>query len=135
MNKKLCSIVGYPLNNPRSVKIWTKYINKNNLNINMTAIEIDKPKFQDEFSKLITKKNFLSTLITMPFKKKILKFATNYDNSVKICKSANLLVKKNQNKFIAYNTDVIAAYKILKKKINNYNDIVIIGLVELVRPI
>ena len=63
----------------------------------------------------------------MPLKKISVDYVDKLHNSVQITKTTNLIIKKNNN-LIAYNTDVLAAHKCLKKYLRSYNNIVIIGL-------
>ena len=65
-----CSIIGYPLSKPRSVKIWKNFFKKKRINIQMFPIEIKKNLFNNKINELLHDKNFLASAVTMPYKKK-----------------------------------------------------------------
>ena len=125
--KLISSIIGYPLNKPRSVFIWNNYFKQKKINAKIRSIEIKKNKLESFFINFRENKNFVSTLVTMPLKKISVDYVDKLHNSVQITKTTNLIIKKNNN-LIAYNTDVLAAHKCLKKYLRSYNNIVIIGL-------
>ena len=129
MKRKIykCGIIGYPLNKPRSVNIWKKYFKENSISATMNSFEVESSKLTSFFNKFKNNNYFKSLLITMPYKKKIIRYANKLDSTVKSAKSANLLVKKKKN-IIAYNTDVLGAYYSLKPHINKYNNIIILGI-------
>ncbi len=121
-------IIGYPLNKPRSVGIWRKYFKENNIKGQFNPYEIDNKNFQNFMKKkFLQDQNFLSIVVTMPYKKKVLKFANVLHLSAKTTRSANLLVKKKKIIY-AYNTDVIGAFFTIKPFISKFNNITIIGL-------
>ncbi len=125
--KYTCGIIGYPLKNPRSIKIWKKYFKEHKINSDMVAFNI-KPRFFLNFLNNIKKKeNFLAMAVTMPYKKKIIKFLDNVDNFAEKTNSVNLVLKK-QNKLIGFNTDIFGANECFKKIIKNYEKIIIIGI-------
>lgn len=111
-------IIGYPLNKPRSIKIWNSYFKKKKMNIKMTGYEIEPKNFNNKIKKLFQNKKFLAGAVTMPYKEKIVRFTKFGDKISKYSKSVNLIIKKKSNIF-GYNTDVIGAIKSLhqtKKK-------------------
>ncbi len=125
--KLICGIVGYPLKKPRSIPIWKKYFKKKKIFSEMNKYEI-KPKNLKSFVQFIKKeKNFRATAISMPFKKKLIKYVNKLDNFAKKSKSINLIVKENRV-LKGYNTDVFGAYETIKRYLPKFNEIVIIGM-------
>ena len=119
-------ILGYPLNKPRSVKIWKQYIKENNINASMKAYEVNNKNFKNFINFFISDEKFQALVVTMPFKKKVLEFSDIIHNTALGANSANLLLKKNK-KIYAYNTDVLGAYYSIKNYFRNYKQICIIG--------
>ena len=113
-----CHIIGFPLNKPRSVKIWRNFFKKKK-KITMTAKEIPPSQLKNFFSKIKSDKLFKATAITMPYKEKVINFI-KYGNIIsRQAKSINLIIK-NKNSLIGFNTDVEGAMqtvKLVKKKI------------------
>ena len=46
---KFCTIIGYPLSNPRSVKLWRNFFAKKKLKIRMDPHEINPINFKKKF--------------------------------------------------------------------------------------
>lgn len=113
-----CHIIGFPLNKPRSVKIWRNFFKKKKKKITMTAKEIPPSQLKNFFSKIKSDKLFKATAITMPYKEKVINFI-KYGNIIsRQAKSINLIIK-NKNSLIGFNTDVEGAMqtvKLVKKK-------------------
>ena len=107
-------IIGYPLINPNSPIIWNNFFFKKGLSDKMEELEIYPKKFAS-FKKAILKKNFKAIVVTMPFKKKIMKICNEFHLSSKLTNSCNLIIK-NEKKIIGYNTDIIGFEKSLIKK-------------------
>ena len=129
MNKQkyICGILGYPLHKPRSIKIWKKYFNKNKINSSMNKYEI-KPNVLKKFFKTeVRKNNFLAMAVTMPYKKKILKYLDYLDSYAAKANSVNLVIKKS-NSLKGYNTDIYGAISTIRNQINLYKYIIIIGM-------
>jgi len=120
-----CYIIGHPLAKPRSVTLWKKYFKSKNLRIKMGPLDIAPQNFNSLIQSLKKDKYFLASAITMPFKKKILRFTEFGDLLTKKAKASNLIIKKN-NRLFAYNTDVQGALKSIGNR--NYNKIMIYGL-------
>ena len=108
-----CGIIGYPLKNPRSIKIWKKYFKKKKINCKMIPIEVSPKNFKKKIDFLKKNNNFKAAAITMPYKEKIYKNILSKDNFSKKSKSVNLIVKK-KNKIYGYNTDVYGAIETIK---------------------
>ena len=126
-NKYLCGIVGYPLTKPRSIEIWNKYFKKKKINASMKKFEIHPNQIKNFISKIKRDKNFLAMAVTMPYKKILAKQMDYLDEFSKKTNSINLVVKKN-NKLSGYNTDIFGAISTIKKDLNKFNEIIIIGL-------
>mgnify|MGYP003968324809 FL=1 len=125
--KLLCGIVGFPLNEPRSIPIWQRYIKKHKIEAKMESFEI-KPNSLSKFIRKIRKDDkFLAMAVTMPYKKKIIKFLDKLDNFAEKTSSVNLVVKR-KNKLFGYNTDIYGARECFKNKIKKYQNIIIFGL-------
>ena len=107
-------IIGYPLINPNSPIIWNNFFFKKGLSDKMEELEIYPKKFAS-FKNAILKKNFKAIVVTMPFKKKIMKICNEFHLSSKLTNSCNLIIK-NEKKIIGYNTDIIGFEKSLIKK-------------------
>jgi len=120
-----CYIIGHPLSKPRSVTLWKNYFKSKNLKIKMGPIDVAPEKLSFLIKSLKKDQSFLASAITMPYKKKILKFAKFGDILTKKAQASNLIIKKNGN-LVAYNTDVEGALKTIGKK--KYKKIMIYGL-------
>ena len=129
MNKQkyICGILGYPLYKPRSIKIWKNFFYKNKINASMNKFEIKPNGIKCFFSTELKKKNFLAMAVTMPYKKKILKYLHQLDSYAMKANTVNLVLKKS-NLLKGYNTDIYGAISTIRKQINLYQDIVIIGM-------
>ena len=125
--KLSCGIVGYPLNKPRSIPIWQKYIKKYKINAKMYSFEVKPNSFSKFIKKIKNDHDFLAMAVTMPYKKKILKFLDELDTFSKKTSSVNLVVKKKE-KLFGYNTDIFGVSECIKKEIKKYQNIIIIGL-------
>jgi shikimate dehydrogenase len=112
-----CSIIGHPLKNPRSIKIWKKFFKKKKFRIKMLALDIKKADFKEQIKNLLKNKNFLASAITMPYKKNIIKYVKINDKISNFANSINLIVKK-KNVLYGYNTDVYGALESVKN-LNN----------------
>ena len=121
--KKTFGIIGYPLKNPRSIKIWKKFFKQKKINAEMLPFEINKKKIDKFFLSLLKNKNFHAAAITMPYKKYFYKKSVIKDKLTLYAKSVNLILKIDE-KIFGYNTDIIGALSSIPKKTNK---IVIIG--------
>ena len=119
-------ILGHPLKNPRSITIWKSFFLKNNIKCKMLGFDIEPKKLNNFFKKIKKDKNFQAMAVTMPYKKKSLKYVKNLDNFGKSAQSINLIIKKNQI-LNGYNTDVMGAIKSIKNKIKLYENFLLIG--------
>ena len=65
--------------------------------------------------------------VTMPYKKKVINHLDELDEFAKKTESVNLVVKRDK-KLIGYNTDIYGAHQSIKKNIQKFSNIIIIGL-------
>ncbi len=121
-----CHIIGYPLKNPRSVKIWSNFFKKKKLNIKMSPLEVRPKFFHKSILKLKKNKNFLGCAITMPFKEKAKKYISYGNKLSEFSKSINLIVKNKSGKCFGYNTDIEGALGTIKS-VKIKNKIIIFG--------
>lgn len=124
---KISGILGHPLKQPRSIKIWKNYFKKKKILSKMLKFDVKPQKLKEFINFIRTEKNFKATAVTMPYKKKVIKFLDKIDDFAMKAGSVNLIIKKN-NVLTGYNTDVYGAYHPIKEKIKSYNKIIIIGL-------
>lgn len=120
-----CNIIGYPLNKPRSVKIWKKHFKLKKIVSKMVPLEVKKKDIQFFFKKIRENKNFLASAVTSPLKIPSFKFIIPGDLISKKAGSINFIIKK-KNKIFGYNTDIISLIEIIKKY--KKKNILIIGL-------
>ena len=97
-----------------------------NKNYIYLPLKIKNKFFFKEIIKFLKKKiiNFSGCSISMPFKEEILKYVDKKHYTAKVSKNANTIMLK-KNKLIAFNTDYLAAKKLLKKI--NSNNIILLG--------
>ncbi len=110
-----CHIIGYPLNNPRSVKIWRNFFKKKKIKCKMTAKEIHPKKLKQTLKQFKLDNKFIASAVTMPFKGKAVKYI-NFGNKItQYSNSINLIVKSKGNKLLGYNTDVAGAIESIRE--------------------
>ncbi len=119
-----CFIIGHPLKNPRSVKLWKAYFKKNNMKLSMSPLDIKPRYFKREIKKILKDDNFFASAITMPYKKNIKKYIYIKDKISKYANSINFIIK-TKKKIVGYNTDVYGALKTLKRL--NKSKVIIYG--------
>ena len=121
-----CGILGHPLKNPRSIKIWKSFFKKNNIKCNMNGFDVKPKNLKKFFYQIKSDKYFLASAITMPYKIASKNFINNLDIYAKYSGAANLIIKKNK-KLNGYNTDIHGALKSIGDKIQVYKNITLIG--------
>ena len=126
-NKYLCGIVGHPLTKPRSVEIWGKYFKRKKINSSMQKFDVHPDEIKNFIKKIRNNKNFLAMAVTMPYKKELTKHMDYLDGFSRKTNSINLVVKKNNN-LSGHNTDIYGAFSSIKKNLNKFNEIIIIGM-------
>ncbi len=108
-----CTIIGYPLLKPRSVKLWRDFFKQRKLKIKMFSKEIKQKSFNKEFRNLLNNRDFIASAITMPYKKQVISKVNVKDKISKYSQSINFIIKKN-GKVFGYNTDVYGALKTIQ---------------------
>ena len=115
-----------------------KYISKKKkIEYEHLKIKIDKKEQLEDALNALNLLGFCGVNVTIPYKIDIAKFMNEIDDSAKSIESVNT-IKFNQNGFIGYNTDGIAAIKSIENKlckINENTKILIIGAGGAARPI
>ena len=113
-------------NNPsnRGSKFYNKYFKKKNYIYLPLKIK-NKITFKN-LIKFLKKKiiNFGGASISMPYKEEVTKYVDKKDSTVQISKNANTIIFKKK-KLIAFNTDYLAAKKIVERI--ESNNIILIG--------
>jgi len=120
-------IIGHPLKKPRSIKLWKKFFKKKGIRAKMLAFDIKPKKINSFFRMIEENKNFKAMAVTMPYKKKVIRFLTKQDSFAKNAKAVNLIVKR-KNSLFGYNTDVYGALMTVNKIMKNYSSIAILGM-------
>ena len=121
--KKTFGIIGYPLKNPRSIKIWKKFFKQKKIFAEMLPFEINNKKINKFYLSLLKNKYFYAAAVTMPYKKFFFKKSLITDKFTSYAKSVNLILKIN-GKIYGYNTDITGALSSIPKKTSK---VVIIG--------
>ena len=121
-----CGIIGYPIKNPRSVKLWKQYFSRKKIKSKMLEFNFNKTEFQTKIKKLLSEKDFLASAITMPYKISVRKYINHLNETAKLSKSVNLIIKY-KNKIYGFNTDVYGLLESLSKKIS-FKNVIIIGM-------
>ena len=120
-------ILGHPLKKPRSIRLWKKFFKKKSIDAKMLPFDVAPSKLNFFFRSIKKNDKFKAMAVTMPYKKKVIKFLNKQDDYSKNAKTVNLIVKR-KNFLIGYNTDVYGALMTVKKVIRFYSTIMIIGL-------
>ena len=117
-----CNIIGYPLNKPRSVKIWKKHFRLKKIASKMEPLEVKKKDLQFFFNKIKEDKNFLASAVTSPLKIPSFKFIIPGDLISKKAGSINFIIKKKNILIIGLGGVGLALAKVLSisKKFNVY---------------
>lgn len=124
--KFIIGIIGFPLKKPRTLTLWRKKLIFIKKNISIFKFEIN-PRNLFSFLNTLSDLNFNYALaVTMPFKKRIIKFTNKMHPSSARAKAVNLFIKFKKKK-IGYNTDVMAFDQRCKKIIKRMEQIIIIG--------
>ena len=121
--KKKFGIIGFPLKNPRSIKIWKSFFKKNKIFAEMLPFEIETKKINKFYSSILKDKNLYAAAVTMPYKKYFFKKVTIKDKLTRYAKTVNLILK-SKKKIYGFNTDILGAIESIPKKAEN---IAIIG--------
>jgi len=111
-------VIGNPIKQSKSPLLFNYIFKKLNIQQSYTGHYIDKASNLSNFIDSCKKNNTIGINVTMPYKKSICKFATQYDQTVEITKTSNCLHFKN-NDIIAYNNDSYGFSKLAE--FNNIN--------------
>ena len=107
---KLYGVFGWPLGHTLSPFIHNPIFKKEKIDAIYLAIEIKPQKFNRDFIESLKTLNFGGFNLTLPYKKKVIPFLDECDETSKRIGAVNTVVNKN-DKFIGYNTDRIGFYK------------------------
>ncbi|XBT18254.1 MAG: shikimate dehydrogenase [Candidatus Shikimatogenerans sp. Tser] len=124
MNNLKLGIIGNNINYTFSKIFFNTLFIKNKIkNINYNIFNIKNIKYI--YNILNKYKNLLGLNITIPYKKKIIKYLYKINKIAKKIKSVNV-IKIINNKLVGYNTDYYGFYKSLNFK-NKYNKVLLLG--------
>lgn len=113
-NTKIFGLVGNPVAHSRGIYVHNEFFKINKLNaVYVNFLVDDFGKFFRVFSKYIQ-----GISITIPHKETAAKFIKKLSSEAIATKSVNTIIKTT-NRFTGYNTDALAAIKILKQKLKN----------------
>lgn len=111
---KIFGLVGKPVSHSRGIYIHNEFFKKHNLNaVYVNFLVDDFRKYYRTFFKYIH-----GMSITMPYKETAAKIIKKLSPEAKATKSVNTIIRTNHS-ITGYNTDALAAIKILKKKLKN----------------
>ena len=69
-----CNIIGYPLRNPRSVKIWNRYFKQKKIKSKMISNEVKLKDLKKILKKFKEDNKFLDQLLLCLIRKKFLNY-------------------------------------------------------------
>jgi len=124
-DKKLFAVTGNPILHSKSPSIYNRLFSKHQINAAYTRIAADNA---DEAIFIFNKIGFSGMNITSPFKTTIIKYLNQVEESVKITRAVNTIVK-DSNKLKGYNTDIYGVTESFRKRkiIISGRKIVILG--------
>ena len=124
-NEKLIGIIGYPLKQSLSPLLHNYWIEKNNINAHYTAFTISKLK---NINKAIKVLNIKGLNVTIPYKKKIIKYLDEIEITAERMGAVNTILNI-KGKLKGYNTDIYGFKQGLDyfKKWDKEKPVVIIG--------
>lgn len=131
------ALIGNPVEHSVSPSMFKYISKKKKIEYEHLKIKIDKKEQLEDALNALNLLGFCGVNVTIPYKIDIAKFMNEIDDSAKSIESVNT-IKFNQNGFIGYNTDGIAAIKSIENKlckINENTKILIIGAGGAARPI
>jgi 3-dehydroquinate dehydratase/shikimate dehydrogenase len=111
---KIFGLVGNPVSHSRGIYIHNEFFKINNLNAVYVNFLVDD--FRKYFRRFIKYVHGMS--ITIPHKENAVIILKNLSPEAEATKSVNTIIKTNQ-RITGYNTDALAAIKILKKKLED----------------
>jgi len=109
-------LIGYPLSHSLSPYIHNEAFKFFNMNWEYSLYEINEEKFNKEIKHI--KAKLLGFNVTIPYKQRIMEYLDSIDIEAEKIGAVNT-VKKENSKFVGYNTDYLGFVEDLKK--NNFN--------------
>ena len=125
-NNMKAGIIGYPLGHTLSPIIHNSAFNELGYNIDFQIWETEEKLLKDKIQSL-RNENVLGCCITLPYKKKVMQYLDNIDNSAKEIDAINWIINKN-GILSGYNTDwlgFINSLDFYKKSIKNKTALII----------
>jgi len=125
-NNMKAGIIGYPLGHTLSPIIHNSAFNELGYNIDFQIWETEEKLLKDKIQSL-RNENVLGCCITLPYKKKVMQYLDNIDNSAKEIDAINWIINKNGT-LSGYNTDwlgFINSLDFYKKSIKNKSALII----------
>ena len=125
-NNMKAGIIGYPLGHTLSPIIHNSAFNELGYNINFQIWETEEKLLKDKIQSL-RNENVLGCCITLPYKKKVMQYLDNIDNSATEIDAINWIINKN-GILSGYNTDwlgFINSLDFYKKSIKNKTALII----------
>ena len=113
-NFRLVGIVGNPLAQSMSPTLHNYWLNKYNINSHYVTFPL---KNLTNLKTSIKTMNLIGLNITIPYKKKIVKYLDSVDKKAEKLKAVNTLINRN-GKIVGYNTDIEGFGRGLEKKKN-----------------
>ena len=131
------ALIGNPVEHSVSPGMFKYISEKKKIEYEHLKIKIDKKEQLEDVLNALNLLGFCGVNVTIPYKMDVAKFMNEIDDSAKAIRSVNT-IKFNQNGFVGYNTDGVAAIKSIENKlckINENTKILIIGAGGAARPI
>ena len=125
-NNMKAGIIGYPLGHTLSPIIHNSAFNELGYNIDFQIWETEEKLLKDKIQSL-RNENVLGCCITLPYKKKVMQYLDNIDNSATEIDAINWIINKN-GILSGYNTDwlgFINSLDFYKKSIKNKTALII----------
>ena len=125
-NNMKAGIIGYPLGHTLSPIIHNSAFNELGYNIDFQIWETEEKLLKDKIQSL-RNENVLGRCITLPYKKKVMQYLDNIDNSATEIDAINWIINKN-GILSGYNTDwlgFINSLDFYKKSIKNKTALII----------
>lgn len=122
---KKFGLIGFPLGHSFSPRIHNKIYEMNNIEASYSMLEIDPARMQRNTFEELTK-DFDGLNITIPFKSEILQYLNVINDEVQQIGAANC-IKKVQNKWSGFNTDIYGFLYPLSRYIGNIKSCLVVG--------
>ena len=109
-------VVGNNTSKSLSPLIFNYWFSKYNLKAKYEYIEVDHKNFHKEVSAVLNDKKTIGLNITIPYKKKIMKYVGSFDKHSTKIKAVNFVINKGSRK--GFNTDWIGYYNSIRRLTN-----------------